>query len=75
MRCFLSLVLTLILGVAGQAQQPAPPGNVPAAQGDPAAATATQVAEQRGATFPMVVGIIGVGLVLFVVCYPSRRYG
>jgi hypothetical protein len=69
---FLSLILGLTLAGNGHGQQPAAP---PAPQGDPAAATATQVAEQRGTTFPMFVGAIGIGLVLLVVCYPSRRYG
>jgi hypothetical protein len=70
MRCLLALVLTLLLALVGHAQQPAP-----APPGDPAAATATQIAEPRGPTFPMFVGAIGIGLVLLVVCYPSRRYG
>ena len=69
----LSIVLCLALAVAGLGQQPAaPPAKAPA---DPAAVTATQVAEQRSPTFSMFVGLIGIALVLLVVCYPSRRYG
>jgi len=68
-RFMLSMVLCLALAGTTFGQ---PPAGQPA---DPAAVTATQVAEQRGATFPMFIGIIGIGLVLLVVCYPSRRYG
>ena len=72
-RFMLSMALCLALAVAGAAQPP--PGQPAKAPSDPAAVTATQVAEQRSPTFSMFVGLIGIALVLLVVCYPSRRYG